>query len=104
VQDNEDPGSSSWSRLRRAIWVIVWASFLAACVATMIFFALFDPLLLGRDDQPPAWLHDRMTGYGVGFFFFWCECLVAAAITTVLLDDTVAEGLAAKREVRAGRS
>ena len=59
-----------WSRRRQKAGVIVWSSFLAACVATMVFFAIFDPLLLGDDDQPPAWLPSHMTGYALGFFFF----------------------------------
>ncbi len=66
--------------------VVAWASFLAACVATMVFFAFVDPLLLGPDAAPPAWARDRMTGYAVGFFFFWIACGIASAFTAFLVE------------------
>jgi len=78
--------ASAQSRLRIDIGIVVWASFLAACLATMLFFAFFDPLLLGEDGAPPRWLADRMTGYTVGFFFFWIVCAIASAFTAFLVD------------------
>jgi hypothetical protein len=78
--------SAPWSRLRQDIGVIVWCGFLAACFATMLFFAIFDPVLLMRDDAPPRWLADRRTGYAVGFFFFWLSTTIAAALSTWLID------------------
>jgi len=75
-----------WSRRSQEIGAIVWSSFLAACVATMVFFALFDPVLLGNDDQPPSWLANRMTGYAAGFFFFWIVTMTSALLTAFLLD------------------
>jgi hypothetical protein len=71
--------------------VVVWASFLAACLATMVFFAFIDPLLLGQDDAPPAWARDRMTGYAVGFFFFWITCALASAFTAFLVETRRAD-------------
>ena len=64
--------------------MLLWASFLAACVATLFFFAYFDPVLLAHDVAPPAWLADRMTGYAVGFFFFWAVCTIASFLTAYL--------------------
>lgn len=81
AQDN-----SPWSRLRQDVGAIVWCSFLAACFATMMFFAIFDPIYLQHDDNPPSWLADRRTGYALGFFFFWLMSAVAAALTTWLVD------------------
>lgn len=75
-----------WSRLRQDAAALLWSSFLAACLATMIFFAFFDPLQLGDDLDPPHWLTDRMTGYAVGFFFFWFVCAVSAFLTAWLVD------------------
>lgn len=75
-----------WSRLRQDIGVIVWSGFLAACFATLLFFALFDPALLMHDDSPPQWLADRRSGYTVGFFFFWVTAMIAAALATWLVD------------------
>lgn len=76
----------TWPRFREDIAILLWAAFLAACVATMLFFALFDPQLLARDDAPPAWLSDRMTAYSLFFFFFWAICGFAAFMTAYLID------------------
>lgn len=73
--------------LRIDIGVVVWASFLTACLATMVFFAAFDPLLLANDDAPPRWLRDRMTGYAVGFFCFWLVSGLASAFTALLIES-----------------
>ncbi len=83
---------TTWSRVRQDIGVIVWCSFIAACFATMLFFALFDPIYLKHDDAPPAWLADRRTGYALGFFFFWVTTLIAAALTAWLVDTRSAQG------------
>ena len=38
------------------------------------------------DFHPPAWLANRMTGYTVGFFFFWGVCTIASFLTAYLID------------------
>jgi hypothetical protein len=38
------------------------------------------------DDAAPNWLADRMTGYAVGFFFFWGICTIASFLTAYLID------------------
>jgi hypothetical protein len=80
-----------WSRLRQDAGALLWSSFLAACVGTVLFFAYFDPMLLADDARPPHWLADRMTGYAIGFFFFWLVCAIAAFLTAWLID-TRAQG------------
>jgi hypothetical protein len=70
---------------RKRLGAVLWAAFLAACVATMLFFAVFDPLLLMDDDAPPSWLADRRSGYALGFFFFWATSTLAAALTAWLV-------------------
>ena len=75
-----------WPQFGRDIGVLLWASFLAACIATLFFFAYFDPTLLAHDDAPPRWLADRRTGYAVGFFFFWAICTIASFITAYLIE------------------
>lgn len=82
-----------WSRLRQDIGVIAWSSFLAACFGAMLFFAYFDPVLLAHDDQPPSWLADRMTGYALGFFFFWLITAVTGILVAYLLDSGSRDGL-----------
>jgi hypothetical protein len=79
-------GVRMWPRFREDLGVLLWASFLAACVATMFFFAYFDPRLLTADEAAPNWLADRMTGYTVGFFFFWGICTIASFLTAYLID------------------
>lgn len=85
---NTDPESSTaqWSRLRRDVGVVLWSSFLAACIATMLFFAYFDPESLTHDGSTPAWLSDRMTAYAVGFFFFWFIAAVCGTLVAWMLD------------------
>ena len=75
-----------WSRLRRDVGPVLWSAFLAACFGTMLFFALFDPVLLMHDEAPPAWLADRRTAYALGFFFFWLMATIAALLTAWLID------------------
>lgn len=81
-----------WPRFREDLGVLLWASFLAASIATMFFFAYFDPVLLVHDVAPPAWLADRMTGYAVGFFFFWAVCTIASFLTAYLIDTRSSDG------------
>jgi hypothetical protein len=90
----EDDRPPAWSRMRQDVGAVAWSSFLAACLATMIFFAFFDPLLLASDDSPPAWLESRMTGYGIGFFFFWFISAVAGFLTSALLETRSSSGSA----------
>ena len=63
----------------RAIGVIAWSAFLAAAVATMVCFALVDPLAIAAGETPQWWT-DRLHVYAVGFFFFWIIGLIAAAL------------------------
>ena len=88
MSTREDIGNDgdAWPRLRQDLGVILWCSFLAACFATMLFFAIFDPIYLKYDDDPPSWLAARRTGYALGFFFFWLTTAVAAALTAWLVD------------------
>jgi len=83
--------NASTARIRIDTGIVIWASFLAACIGTMVFFALFDPLLLADDIAPPAWLRDRMTAYTIGFFFFWLVSGLASAFTAFLVDTRPSE-------------
>ena len=77
---------AAWSRLRQDVGIVLWCSFLAACVTTMLFFALFDPMLLMLDDAPPRWLADRRTAYTLGFFFFWMTTTLGVTLAVWLID------------------
>jgi hypothetical protein len=62
--------------------LILWPSFLAACVGEMLFFALFDPEELAMAVHVPA--PSRIAIYSLGFFFFWFLTGMAAAMTWLL--------------------
>ncbi len=83
--EEEAPEQLPWSRLAQDMAVTLWPSFLAASVATMFFFAFFDPGVFGEGAMPPRWLTHRMAGYAVGFFFFWAICTLSSALTLYLV-------------------
>lgn len=64
--------------------VVLWPSFVAAGLASMVFFAFVDPLQLGRISFPGHTL-SRELGYTVGFFMFWAVTAAASAVTCYLL-------------------
>jgi hypothetical protein len=72
------------SRRQRDVAVVGWCSFLVAAAGTMVFFAWIDPLALAEITEPPLAV-DRMTGYALGFFFFWGLAMLAAALTVYLI-------------------
>ena len=59
---------------RRIYWrrvaIVAWVSFVAAAVATMVFFAMFDPDDLADITTFPIEL-SRTGGYSLGFLLFW---------------------------------
>lgn len=72
-------------RLAQNVAVVLWPSFLAASVATMVCFAFLDPQLFGDAAGAPAWLESRMAGYAAGFFFFWVIATLSSALTLYLV-------------------
>jgi hypothetical protein len=66
------------------IGAILWPSFFAAGVATMVFFAFVDPLEL-RDMTFPALEVSRGMGYTIGFFAFWAATASSSLFTWILL-------------------
>ena len=77
-------GARQWSRNRQAFAIIVWISFLTAAVATMLFFALFDPVELGSMIDEDLVI-GREAGYAVGFFFFWVLSAACSGVTAWLV-------------------
>ena len=69
--------------LARRIGSIVWPSFFAAGVATMVFFAIVDPLDLAQITWPRVEI-SRQAGYTLGFLMFWM-CTASACLFTALL-------------------
>ena len=65
--------------------LVLWPSFLAACAASLLFFAAVDPMLL-RDAGPQLFAHlDREAGYALGFFFLWGVGVVASGLSVYLI-------------------
>ncbi len=70
--------------LTQQLGAILWPSFLAAALASAVFFAFVDPLLL-RDITFPGQHLSRELGYTAGFFMFWSVTALASAVTCFLL-------------------
>ncbi|WP_405231492.1 hypothetical protein [Lentisalinibacter salinarum] len=68
-----------------------WASFLTACIASVLFFAVFDPARLAEAADWPLEF-SRMGGYALLFFFFWAIGIGAAGITLVLMRRDRGDG------------
>jgi len=81
--------SASPEQKRRAraldVALVLWPSFLAACAASLLFFAVVDPALL-RDAGPRLFAGlDREAGYALGFIFFWGVGALASALSVYLI-------------------
>ena len=77
-------GAKQWSRDKQAVFTVVWISFLAAAVGTMVFFALFDPVDLTGIFDPDLSISPDV-GYAAGFFFFWVLCALCSGVTAYLV-------------------
>lgn len=58
---------------------VLWPSFLTAGVATILFFAYFDPQLLMQVSGYGE--ISRMGGYTIGFFLFWILTSITCVMT-----------------------
>ena len=83
--------------LSQRIGAILWPSFFAAGVATMVCFALVDPLTL-RDVTFPDLEISRETGYAFGFFAFWAATAASSLFTWILLRPASRFNRPLKRE------
>jgi hypothetical protein len=70
--------------MAQRLGAILWPSFFAAAVSTMVCFALVDPLIL-RDITFPDLAISRETGYAIGFFAFWAATAASSLFTWILL-------------------
>lgn len=71
----------SWTQ---RLGAILWPSFFAAGVMTMVFFAFVDPLDL-RDITFPDLEISRGLGYTICFFMFWAATASSSLFTWILL-------------------
>jgi len=80
-----EPSEPPASPLAARLGAVMWPSFFAAGVATMVFFAVVDPTELAAITWP-QWDISREAGYTLGFFMFWACTLSACSFTALLLD------------------
>ena len=73
-----------WNQRKRDIGISIWIAFLAACVGTMIIFAVLDP-----EELSQAWVlpfeMGRKLAYSLGFLFLFCVGLLASGLTTFMI-------------------
>ena len=77
-------GASAPVPLVQRVGAVLWPSFFAACVATMVFFAFVDPTELGTITFPQVDI-PRQWGYTLGFFMFWACTFSSSLFTWILL-------------------
>ncbi|MCE7930555.1 MAG: hypothetical protein DYH17_04170 [Xanthomonadales bacterium PRO6] len=70
--------------LVQTVGAVLWPSFFAACVATMVFFGFVDPTELGTITFPQVQV-SREWGYTLGFFMFWACTFSSSLFTWILL-------------------
>ncbi len=77
-QNNKQSTDKQIPTIQKVI-AVLWPSFLTAGVATILFFAYFDPQLLM---QVSGYGHiSRMAGYTIGFFLFWLLTSTTCVLT-----------------------
>jgi hypothetical protein len=81
----------------RVVATVMWCSFLAASVATMISFALVDPAPIAAALPWAGEGASRTTVYSLGFFYFWAICAAAGALTAFMLSPPAASRPASHR-------
>jgi len=80
-----------WSQRAQDIAAVAWPSFLIGAMATTLFFAFIDPMVL-QEATFPGWDLGRMTGYALGFFFFWGIAFASSALTLFLARSGARRG------------
>jgi hypothetical protein len=70
----------------RKFGLVLWPSFLVACVMEMVFFTLFDPIEMHLLGNPVAM--GRQAVYSIGFFCFWIMAAAASTLTIYLASTT----------------
>jgi len=74
----------------RSYGTIAWVSFLCAGIATMLFFATFDPVEIASLATYPVTM-SALAGYTIGFFLFWILCFSCSTLTCILLALPIAK-------------
>ncbi|MGD8999494.1 MAG: hypothetical protein PVF75_03695 [Granulosicoccaceae bacterium] len=67
---------------------VLWPSFLTAGLATVLFFAAFDPEFLLQETRFAD--ISRLAAYSCGFFLFWLLTLTSCALTCYFRKPCIA--------------
>lgn len=78
----KDSQSRNLPRVQR-IAAILWPSFILSGIATIMFFAYFDPVAMLACEGKP--LLSRLGGYSIGFFLFWLLTTASGLLTMYFL-------------------
>ncbi|MFM1886220.1 MAG: hypothetical protein RL026_1377 [Pseudomonadota bacterium] len=78
------PAAPEFQPRAQRLGAILWPSFFAAGVCTMVFFAFVDPVVLRRITFPSLPVTREM-GYTLGFFMFWMATAASSLFTSFLL-------------------
>ena len=83
--EKKDGAQKEWPRRRQDIGAVLWPSFLSAAVASVLCFAFVDPLVFDFAPESASLVLARMTGYAIGFFFFWLIAACSSFVTLYLV-------------------
>lgn len=78
AQETRYPPSRTW-----LIGICLWPAFLAAGIASLLFFSGIDPETL-RLQTVPHWEISRTAGYSIGFLMFWAVAALSSALSILL--------------------
>ena len=84
LSHDESPSRRDWSRRGRDAAIVLWPSFLAASVETMVFFSKFDPIAIVQGSSWADLITTHDSGYALGFFFFWAFTTTGSTLTLYL--------------------
>lgn len=73
-----------WDYRKRDLGIILWISFLAACMGTFVMFALLDPAAI-EGGWEMSWEISRKLAYSLGFLFLMLICLLASSLTVFMI-------------------
>jgi hypothetical protein len=85
------PVAGRWTSRQRDWGVVLWISFLSACVGTFGLFALIDPEQL-TDAWVPGWQLGLKMVYGLGFVLMFVVSLLSSCLTVFMLRTGPSEG------------
>lgn len=72
--------------VKTLLMVVLWPAFLMACVATGVFFSLFDPMeMIILDERVQVHM---LGAYTIGFLAFWVFGILSSYLTALLLQKT----------------